>query len=135
MSDEKPPPISWKTSISLYVIASPIGRLILGRHALTHLYNEAFRNPTPLAWALLINLGRPADPSFVWYCLDILLRIPESVFNDKWVKVANLTVDGLEGDSIREKLTMCRNVITRMFGLWNLPGVAAKLQLNYEGSK
>jgi hypothetical protein len=132
MKQDSPTPVlPWKTNLALTVLASPSIRLFLGRAALVHLYENVALQPRPIAFRLLASLGEDHDVVFTWYALDLLLTVPDEVFQDKWVAVASLPVDNIPGKTIREKVALSQRVITQLFGLWKLAGKAAKLPIRW----
>jgi len=120
------------TNLALIVIASPPLRCIAGRLALKHLYTCVLTQPQSLAFVLFSRLGTANDPVFVWYILDLLLRVPENLFADKWISLTLLPVEDLPGATVRERITLSQVVITKIFGLWNLPAQAARVRLDYD---
>lgn len=123
--------VSWKTNVALLVLASPSLRPLFSRFVLKHLYEQVSANPAPLAFVLLSRLGWKTDPTFVWYLLDLLSRVPDRVFEDKWVSVALLPLENIPGKTIRERIQISQLVVTKAFGLWTLAGEAAKVPVDY----
>jgi len=93
------------------------------------------REPKALAFFLLSRLGWKNDPIFVWYVLDLLLRVPDEVFEEKAIRAALLPLEGLPGRTIREKISICQTVILKMFGLWKTVAEAAEVMPDYSAPK
>lgn len=121
--------VSWKTHLSLMILASPSLRFLFGKSALKHLYAQVWTDSQTMAFLLLSRLGSHHDAVFVWYILDLLLKVPEQVFGNQWVKLALLPLESAPGSTMNARVYLVQQVITNTFGLWELAGVAAKIQI------
>lgn len=131
MNEHPASQVSWKTHLSLMLLSSRICRFVFGKYLLGHLYSQIWLEQRNMTFVLLSCLGRYHDPSFIWFILDILQKVPESIFNDKWVRLALLHVESLPGATIRERITLMQLVITEAFGLWHLAVIVASVPIDY----
>jgi len=116
----------------LLVLGVPLLRVIFGHRALGHLYTRILVEPRALAFVLLSRLGVENNPTFTWHLLDLLLRVPDAVFDDKWVKLALRPLDSIPGASIRERIDLCQAVIFKTFGMYKAVAAAAQSPVDHE---
>jgi len=58
--------------------------------------------------------------------LDLLLKVPEETFQEKWVSVALLPLGKVRGPSIRDRIAVAQDVLVNLFGLWKVAAHEAK---------
>jgi hypothetical protein len=109
--------VSWKVSISLMLLGVRAFRPLLSKYPLKHLHRQVLVQPKAIAFLVLIQLGRGNDPEFVWHLLDLLRRVPEEMFEDKWISLALNPLDGIPGATMQERITLCQRVIKQSFSL------------------
>lgn len=121
----------WRTRISLLVLAAPILRRAFSSLALGHLHTRILVEPKALAYVLLSRLGASSDPVFAWHVLDLLLRVPDTVFQDEWVALALFPLQGVPGASARDRIQLCQHVVFKTFGLWKAVAQAASAPVEH----
>jgi len=118
--------------MALIVLAKPAFRIVFGKFALGHLHTRVLVEPRAIAFELLNRLGTNSDPKYVWHLLHLLLRVPNEMFDDKWLSLASGSLDDIPGDSVTERVQLCRLVILKVFGLWQATADAANAPVDYE---
>lgn len=121
----------FKTNIAINIIAAPSFRSFFGRLALKHLYSQIIAEPKSMAFVLLLHLGKKNDAVFVWYLMDLLLRVPNEVFEDRWVGLGLSPFDGLPGVTVHDRIQLSQRVLTSSLHLWDLFAKAAKVDVDY----
>jgi hypothetical protein len=113
------------------ILAAPSLRSFFGSLALKHLYSQILVESKSMAFVLLAHLGRRNDLVFVWYLLDLLLTVPNKVFEDKWVSLGLNPIKSVPGDTLHDRIKLSKLVLTESLCLWDLAGQVAKVGVDY----
>src|SRR5437899_6852939 len=108
---------SWKTTTSFTILHSPFLRRYFGKAAIRHLYTQVLLEPRTMAFVLLSRVGALSDPELAWHVYNLLLRVPDEVFQERWLSSIVATIDNVPGSTLRDRIALSQRVLENSFGL------------------
>jgi hypothetical protein len=111
------PRVSLKTNIALMLLATPSFRRFSIKPVLRHLVRSIFLDPETMAFALLTRLLSGGDAVFKWHLLNLMLRIPEEVFERPRIRGIVPSLEDLPGDTLRQRVSVCKRALSYCFYL------------------